>query len=153
MQTTSDSPHSWANTLLCVPGDDTYNSLRAYTVLTGVAAQLLGAALGPVNFQRHEKWKYCGRVIEAGSVIMYDSDDGPVVGEVQSLVHIAGCYVLQHQQFCSGIVPFTLWDSENPQSAVILSSLDVEQKFVELNTFNLSIVTCIHVDDFGVLVV
>ena len=105
-----------------------------------------------MSVRHHESIFYSGHVIEARSVIMYDDERGfGVVGVVNSVFELEGCFVLQHHVYESGVVEFDKWGVH--QSAVLRSSLNLhDSKMIELNTNFLACVTCIHVEDHGVLI-
>ena len=99
----------------------------------------------------HKAISHSGHVIEPGSVIMYDGVPGtPLVGEVEAVFELEGCFVLQHRVYDSGLVSFDKWGVH--QQAVVLSSLSMHLAMVELNTNHLACITCVHVGGLGVLI-
>ena len=123
------------------------------TLTTGVANRLSATSQGEVCVLYHEKISHCGHVIEPGSVIMYDDEhQSASVGEVDLVIEVEGCFVLQHRVYKSGIVDFEKWGVH--QKAVVKSSVrthDIE--FIELNTKNLAFITCFTFEDFGILII
>jgi len=121
-------------------------------LVAGVANRLAATSEGYVIIQHHEKIRHIGHTIESGSAIMYDDEHGcATVGEVDSVIEVEGCFVLQHRVYESGVVDFNKWGMH--QKAVVKSSVSMhDSQLIELNTKNLSFITCFAFEDYGVLI-
>ena len=93
----------------------------------------IGKHTGGVAVVQHTMWKYCNRIMQHGTTVLFDKEGVASVGVVERLFEVAGLFVVTYRQFESKLV-------HHDQRCVLPSlSLHPNEHAMEMNTSKLAV--------------
>lgn len=98
-----------------------------------VVMERVGEHTGTVAVVQHTKWKYCSRIMQHGTTIMYEEAGVVCVALVERLFEIAGLFIVSYRPYQSQI------HKESLHCVLPDLSLEVNERAMEINTQKMTV--------------